>query len=163
MAVGKAKYLVILYPYKLMQPSDPLILGGLLILIYSPEHKCWPKTSLAGNQGNHQNFDPSLLPKNFWLLLMGLSNFFLKNKIQMADLKKTKNLKCQFSIFLPNWALLVLGSVGLIDAKGNNVIDSTDMVVRLSYIRPKTVKKTHFFVFFSCFRSFVGQPDNHIG
>ena len=32
--------------------------------IYSPVHKCWPKTSWAGNQGNHQNFDPSLLPKN---------------------------------------------------------------------------------------------------
>ena len=43
---------------------------------------------------------------------------------------------------------MVLGLVGLIDAKGNNVIDSTDMVVRLSYIRPKTVKKKFFFVFF---------------
>ena len=30
---------------------------------YSPVHKCWPKTSCAGNQGNHQNFDPSLQPK----------------------------------------------------------------------------------------------------
>ena len=27
--------------------------------VYSPMHMCWPKTSLAGNQGNHQNFAPS--------------------------------------------------------------------------------------------------------
>ena len=32
MAVGKSKYLVTLYLYKLTQPSDPLILGGPLIL-----------------------------------------------------------------------------------------------------------------------------------
>ena len=35
MAVGKSKYLVILYLYKLTQPSDPLILGGPLILVHS--------------------------------------------------------------------------------------------------------------------------------
>ena len=33
MAVRKSKYLVILYLYKLTQPSDPLILGGPLILL----------------------------------------------------------------------------------------------------------------------------------
>ena len=43
-------------------------LGLLLNATYSPVHKCWPKTSLAGNEGNHQHFDPSLLPKNLWLL-----------------------------------------------------------------------------------------------
>ena len=32
MAVGKSKYLLILYLYELTQPSDPLILGGPLIL-----------------------------------------------------------------------------------------------------------------------------------
>ena len=61
------------------------------IFTYCPVHKCWPKTSWAGNQGNHQNFDPSLLPKNLWLLFMGLSK---KNKIQkkskMADSKKLR-------------------------------------------------------------------------
>jgi hypothetical protein len=25
---------------------------------YSPVHKCWPKTSWAGNQSYHQKFDP---------------------------------------------------------------------------------------------------------
>ena len=33
MVVGKSKYLVILYLYELTQPSDPLILGGPLILL----------------------------------------------------------------------------------------------------------------------------------
>ena len=33
MAIGKSKYLVILYLYKHTQLSDPLILGGLLILL----------------------------------------------------------------------------------------------------------------------------------
>ena len=56
------------------------------IFTYCPVHKCWPKTSWAGNQGNHQNFDPTLLPEK----------------------------KC-------------------------------------------------IFVFFACFRPYVGQPDNHIG
>ena len=31
---------------------------------YRPVHKCWPKTSWAGNQSNHH--DPSLLSKNLW-------------------------------------------------------------------------------------------------
>ena len=34
MAVGKSKYLVTLYLYKLTQPSDPLILGGPLNLMW---------------------------------------------------------------------------------------------------------------------------------
>ena len=34
MAVRKSKYLLILYLYKLMQPSDPLILGVPLILTH---------------------------------------------------------------------------------------------------------------------------------
>jgi hypothetical protein len=77
---------------------------------------------------------------------MGLSNFFL-NKIQMADLKKTIFFqKCQFSIFFTQ-----LSSIGpwvsRIDGCKGQYCDSTDMVVRLSYLRPKTVKNT-FFVFF---------------
>ena len=36
----------------------------------------------SGNQGNHQNFDPSLLLKKLWLIFMGIKQkkiFFLKN------------------------------------------------------------------------------------
>ena len=66
----------------------------------------------------------------------------------MADLKKTIFFqKCQFSIFFTQ-----LSSIGpwvsRIDGCKGQYCDSTDMVVRLSYIRPKTVKKTHFLCFF---------------
>ena len=73
--------------------------------IYSPVHKCWPKTSWAGNQGKHKNFDPSLLPKNLWLLFMG----FWKKKSEMADSKKLCFSKPWIlNIFSEKWAGLVL-------------------------------------------------------
>ena len=50
-------------------------------------------------KGSHQNFDPFLLPKNLWLLFMG--------KVQNGPLKKNYDFQ-----ILPNWAGLVLGSVG---------------------------------------------------
>ena len=45
----------------------------------------------AGNQGNHQNFDLSLLPKKLWPIFMGMKQiffFFWKKKSKMADSKK---------------------------------------------------------------------------
>ena len=45
----------------------------------------------SGNQGKHQNFDPSILLYKFGLILMGMKqkkNFFLKKKIQNGRLKK---------------------------------------------------------------------------
>ena len=85
---------------------------------YSPVHKCWLKTSWAGNQGEHKDFDPSLLPKNLWLLFMGFS----KKNPKWPTQKNYVFQNRQFSIFFSqNWAGLVLGSVELIDAKGINV------------------------------------------
>ena len=67
----------------------------LLFSLYSPGHKCWPKTSWAGIQGNHQNFDPSLLPKKHWLLFKEWSkNIFLK--------KKNPKWPTQKKLILPN-------------------------------------------------------------
>ena len=42
----------------------------------------------AGNQGNHQNFDPSLLSYKCWLIFIGMKQkfFFWKNEFKMADL-----------------------------------------------------------------------------
>ena len=83
-----------------------------------------PKPSWAGNQGKHKNFDPSLLPKNLWLLFMGFSNFFFvwKKNSNMANSKKLHFSKPSFpNIFSWNCARLVIGSVGLIDEKGINV------------------------------------------
>ena len=47
----------------------------------------------AGNQGNHQNFEKSLLSYKCWLIFIGMKQkkiFFLKNKIQNGRLKKTE-------------------------------------------------------------------------
>ena len=61
----------------------------------------------SGNQGNHQNFDPSLLPKKLWLIFMGL-----KQKKPLFSIPPILN------IFVWKFIRLVLGLVGLIDAKG---------------------------------------------
>ena len=45
----------------------------------------------AGNQGNHQNFDPSLQPKKLWLMFMGMNQkkyFFEEKNSKMADSKR---------------------------------------------------------------------------
>ena len=47
----------------------------------------------SGNQGKHQNFDPSILPYKFGLIFMGMKQkkfFFLKEKIKMSDSKKLR-------------------------------------------------------------------------
>ena len=71
------------------------------ILIYCPVHKCWSKTSWAGKQGKHENFKPSLLPKNLSLLFMGFSKgiFFEKRNPICPTQKKYIFQNCQFSIF----------------------------------------------------------------
>jgi hypothetical protein len=72
----------------------------------------------SGNQGKHQNFNPSIVPYKFGLIFMGM-----QQKIQNGRLKK----KLRFSKspilknFLRKFHRLVLGLVGLIDAKGIDV------------------------------------------
>ena len=48
----------------------------------------WGGRFLAGNQGNHQNFNLSLLINKLGLVFMGMKQFFLKTKIQNGRLKK---------------------------------------------------------------------------
>ena len=49
----------------------------------------------AGNQGDHQNFNPSLLPKKLWLIFMGVKqkkilHFFSQNgRLKKTDFFKT--------------------------------------------------------------------------
>ena len=76
-----------------------------LCLLYTVLHIYTQLLFWAGNQGNHQNFDPSLLAKKLWLILMGMKP---KKNSKMADSKKL--------------SLLVLRLVGLIDAKGIDVV-----------------------------------------
>ena len=112
---------------------------------YSPVHKCRPKTLWAGNQGNHQNFDPSLLPKNLWLVFMGKAKKFQNGRLKKPMFFKTVNSQYFF---------VKLSGIGpwvrrINWCKGHQC-DSTNMVVRQSDIRPKTGKK-HKKIFFCLF------------
>ena len=80
----------------------------------------------SGNQGKHQNFDPSILPYKFGLILIRMKQKkkkkFEKNKFKMADSKRLRFSKPPIlKIFSPKFQGLVLGLVGLIDAKGNDM------------------------------------------
>ena len=76
----------------------------------------------AENQGNHQNFEKSLLSYKFWLIFIGMKqkNFFFEKKNSKWPTKK----KLRFStppilnISFQKFHGLVLGLVGLIDAMG---------------------------------------------
>ena len=52
----------------------------------------WQVMFGAGNQGNHQNFEKSLLTNKLWHVFMGMKQkkffFFWKKKFKMADSKK---------------------------------------------------------------------------
>ena len=62
---------------------------------YTGGWNIWGGWFLAGNQGNHQNFVPSLISKNIWqtFIEMKQKDFFLKKKVQSGPLKKTYFLK----------------------------------------------------------------------
>ena len=81
---------------------------------YSSVHKCWRKTSWAGNQGNHQNFDPSLLfTQEILTAFRGdEAKFFFETNFQNGRLKKTEFSKPSIlNIFSRKFQGLVLGSV----------------------------------------------------
>ena len=66
----------------------------------------------AWNQGNQQNFNPSLLPKKLRLIFIGMKQ---KKKNQNSRLKKNENFKtASFQTFSQKFQ----GLVGLIDVNG---------------------------------------------
>ena len=75
--------------------------------------KCWPKTSRARNQDNHQNLDPSLLPNRLWLLFMRMKQektiFFEKKKSKKSDSKKLCILKLAMQHFFAKISQIGLG------------------------------------------------------
>ena len=96
----------------------------LIFLGYTAGWNVWGEWFLAGTQSNHQNFDPSLLTNKLWLVFMGMKQFFFSKfrKIKMADSRKVHFSKLPIlDIFLWKFHGLVLGLVGLIDAKGIDV------------------------------------------
>ena len=93
---------------------------------------------------------PSLLAKRLWLIFMGMKLkifSFWKKKSKMTNSKKLRFSKSPIlKLFLRKFHRLVLGLVGLIDAK------DIDVAVRLSDISSKTAKK-HIKCIFSLFFS----------
>ena len=59
---------------------------------YTGRWNVWGWWILTGNQGNHQNFVPSLISKNLWLISMGMKqfffSFFFEKKVQNGWLQK---------------------------------------------------------------------------
>ena len=69
------------------------------------------------NQSNHQNFDPTLLAKNFWLVYMRMKQLFFEKKSKRPTKKKLISKTAISRKFYG----LVLGLIELIDAKGIDV------------------------------------------
>ena len=85
-----------------------------------------------------------------------------QKKSKMADSKKLSFLiPSILNIFLWKFLRLVLGLVGLIDAKGIDVAQPIWLWGCPTYAQkwPKNTKNA----FFACFRAYVGQPHGHIG
>ena len=104
----------------IMEVTRPLLLGPFYYLANPPT----VYYEFAGNQGKHQNWVPSIPSHNLWLIFIGMKqkNFFLKKKSKMADFQNRRFSKSPIlKIFLWKFHGLVLGLVGLIDAKGIDV------------------------------------------
>ena len=84
----------------------------LRIVTYTRDRNVLSMWFLAGNQGNHQNSDQSLLTNKLW-------RFFKKKNFKMADSKKVRFSKSPIlKKFFWKFHGSVLGLEGLVDAKG---------------------------------------------
>ena len=121
---------------------------------YTRDRNVFSRWFLAGNQVNHQNFDPSLLTNNLWRVFMRIRHFFFflnfrLKKIMFFKIANSQNLFVKIS-WIGLW-------VSRIDWFKRHWCISTYMAVRLSDIRPKTAKKQWKCIFY-LFSSYVGQP-----
>ena len=83
----------------------------LILSRYSHAIISFPCSFLAVNHHNSKNWVPFILTHNLWLIFMGIKK---KQKLSFSTLQRAE-------LFLPKFYRLVLGIVGLIDAKGINV------------------------------------------
>ena len=113
-------------------------------------HNITHTKEFSGNQGKHQNFNPSILPYKFGLISMGMKQkkyFFFEKKNQNGRLKKSsffkitnsQNFFAKISHFGP-W-------VSRIDWCQGHWYGLNYMVVRQSDISSKTGKNRVFCVF----------------
>ena len=124
---------------------------------YTRVQNVCPGSKTAGNQSNHQNFDPTLLNKKLWPFNMRMK----QKKFKMAAPKKlffkianSRNFFVKISEIGP-W-------VSRIERCEGHWCSSMYMAVRLSDKSSKTAKKQKKCIF-SHFRAYVGQPQCHIG
>jgi hypothetical protein len=133
--------------------------GNILNSPYTVLHMFTQLLLWARNQGNHQNFDPSLLLNKLWLSQENI--FFWKIKFQNGRLKKTEIFKTSNSQKFFAKILWIGPWVSRIDWCEGHWCGSTYMVERLSDISPKQPKNS-FFVFLGCFWAYVGQLHDHM-
>ena len=108
----------------------------VLLLQYTGGWNVWGgggEWFLAGNQGNHKNFDPSLISKNLWLIFI----FFWK-KIQNGRLKKSEFFNSANSQKIFPKISQIDPLVSRIDWCKRHWCGSTYMAMRLSNISSKT-------------------------
>ena len=116
----------------------------IIYLYYSGVQIRWQRLFWAENQGNHQNFDTSLLTYKCWLIFIAMKqkkNFFLKKKIQNGQLKKRSFFKMANSqyLFVKNsWSGPWVSRIHWCEG---HWYGSTYMAVRLSDISSKMAKK----------------------
>ena len=106
---------------------------------YTHAIKSLPRSFLALNHHNIRNWVPSILTQNLWLILMGM-------KQKNAASKKVRFSKSPIlNIFLGKFYGLVLGLVGLNDAKG--IMGLNLCGHEAVWNKKKTGKKCIFWVF----------------
>ena len=129
------------------------------IISYTHGWNVWGEWFLAVNQHNHENWVPSILTHNLWLIFMGMKP---KKKKKWPPQKDWVFQNRQFSIFFVKISWIGLGLVELIDWCQGHWCGLTFMAVRLSDISSITGKKCIFCVL-GRFWAYVGQPHSHIG
>ena len=100
----------------------------------------------AGNQGNHQNFEKSLLSYKPWLVFMRMKKKKLKKKNQRSF---SSSANSQYFFMKISWIGPWVSRIGWCEGHWY-------MVVRLSDIRSKTAKKCLFCVY----SPFLSSPDS---
>ena len=76
--------------YVILERAIKECLGINFVCRYTGGSNVWGGWFLAGNQGNHQNFVPSLISKNLSLIFMGMKqerNISLEKNPKMVDKK----------------------------------------------------------------------------
>ena len=121
----------------------------ILSALYTVLHMFRQLLFLAGNQGNHQNFNPSLLSKKLWLILMGMKQFFFFFEKKYSKWPTQKNL--DFQTTNSQYFFVKISGIGPLVSRINwcegHWCGSTYMVIRLSNVNSETGLKSIFCVF----------------